>query len=81
MDALDGNAIAGQMEQVFGVEMTTKTGTCAACGARMQMAEAVVYLQAPGTVARCPTCDSIVMVVAEVRGINCVDLMGMAAIG
>jgi NAD-dependent SIR2 family protein deacetylase len=81
MQALDGNAIAGQMQQVFGVEMTTKTATCAECGNRMQMAEVVVYLQAPGTVARCPTCDSIVMVVAEVHGINCVDLMGMAAIG
>jgi hypothetical protein len=42
------------------------------------MAEAVVYLEAPGAVARCRTCDSVLMVVVDVRGIKCVDLRGLA---
>ena len=35
MDAgmLDGNAVAGLLQEVFAVEVTTATGTCAACGA------------------------------------------------
>jgi hypothetical protein len=78
MEALDGNAIAGTLYAVFGAEMTTATGVCAHCGAVAQFAELVVYVQAPGTVARCRSCDSVVMVVADVRGISCVDLRGLA---
>ena len=33
MDPLDGNAIAGDLFEVFGAEMTTAVGTCAHCGA------------------------------------------------
>jgi hypothetical protein len=53
MDALDGNAIAGQLVEVFGTELTTAIGTCAGCGASGAVAELEVYLQAPGTVVRC----------------------------
>jgi hypothetical protein len=77
MEALDGNAIGGLLIEVFGAEMTTATGTCATCGAVAQVAELVVYLEAPGTVARCRTCESVVMVVVEKRGIKCVDLRGL----
>jgi DNA-directed RNA polymerase subunit RPC12/RpoP len=80
MDPLDGNAIAGTLLDIFGHEMTTATGTCATCAAAALVAEMVVYLQAPGKVARCPSCGSVVMVVAEVRGINCVDLRGLSAL-
>jgi hypothetical protein len=80
MEALDGNAIAGLLLEVFGAEMTTATGRCDHCGAVAQVAELVVYLQAPGAVARCRTCESIVMVIVEVRGTKCVDLRGLAAL-
>ena len=78
MEPLDGNAIAGLMFEVFGAEMTTATGTCASCGSSAQVAELVVYLEAPGTVARCRTCESVLMVVVERRGTYCVDLRGLA---
>jgi hypothetical protein len=78
MEALDGNAIAGLLLDVFGAEMTTATGTCASCGATGYVAELEVYLQAPGTVARCPSCQSVLMVLVSVRGITCVDLGGLA---
>ena len=58
MDALDGNAIAGLLVEVFGAELTTATGTCAHCGATGPVAELEVYLQAPGTVVRCRSCSS-----------------------
>ena len=80
MDALDGNAIAGTLSVVFGEEMTTHTGTCASCGATSAVGEFHVYLRAPGTVARCSRCESVLMVLVEVRGMTCVDLRGLAAL-
>jgi hypothetical protein len=80
MDALDGNAIGGLLLEVFGAEMTTATGTCAHCGAAAQVAELVVYLEAPGTVVRCRSCASVLMVIVDVRGTKCVDLRGAATL-
>jgi hypothetical protein len=77
MEALDGNAIAGLLHDVFGTEMTTAVGTCATCGAARQVAEYVVYLDAPGTVVRCRTCLAVLMVITSIRGMNCVDLRGL----
>ena len=76
MEALDGNAIAGELFQLFGDEMTTATGTCAHCGARGVIAELRVFLRAPGAVARCPRCGGVTMVLVSVRGIPQIDLTG-----
>jgi hypothetical protein len=80
MEALDGNAIAGLLLDIFGTEMTTAIGVCANCGAAGQLAEQMVYNQAPGTVVRCRSCFSMLMVVVGVRGVNCVDLRGLATL-
>lgn len=80
MQALDGNAIAGLLYDVFGGEMTTATGVCAACGSTRQVAELRVYLRAPGTVVRCPACGAVLIVIVERRGINCVDLRGLSSL-
>jgi Family of unknown function (DUF6510) len=77
---LDGNAIAGLLVDVFGVETTTATVTCGGCGARGPVAESEVYLHAPGTVARCRNCHSVLMVLVTIRGVTCVDLRGVAAL-
>jgi ribosomal protein S27AE len=76
MDALDGNAIAGELFEVFGDEMTTAVGTCAHCGATGVIAEQRVYMRAPGAVARCPRCGSVTMVLVNVRGTARIDLAG-----
>jgi hypothetical protein len=78
--ALDGNAIAGLLAEVFGEEMTRATGTCASCGASAEVGTFVVYGRAPGTVARCPACGSLLMVLVTVRDVTCVDLRGLAAL-
>jgi hypothetical protein len=79
MDALDGNAIAGHLLELFGVDLTTASGTCASCGATAPIAELSVYVSA-GTIARCRSCEAVVMVLATVRGVTRVDLRGMAAL-
>jgi ribosomal protein S11 len=67
MDAVDGNAIGGQLQAYFGTEMTAARGACAHCGTPAQIAELAVYNRAPGAVARCRSCGSVVMVVVEIR--------------
>ncbi len=79
-DGLDGNAIAGLLFEAFGAELTTATGECASCGARGPVAETEVYLRAPGTVVRCRSCRSVLMVLVTVRGTTCVDLRGLSGL-
>jgi hypothetical protein len=78
--ALDGNAIGGLLLDIFAADMTGAMATCAACGAVRPVAEAMVYVRVPGTVVRCRRCTSILMVISRVRGLNCVDLSGLAAL-
>ena len=78
MAPLDGNAIAGTLYEVFGAELTAATAVCGSCGARGPVAEVEVYLQQPGTVARCRRCRALLMVLVTVRGVTCVDLSGLA---
>jgi hypothetical protein len=80
MDPLDGNAIGGLLQEVFGTEMTAATATCASCGASGPVAQTVVYLDAPGTVVRCRNCSSMLMVFAMVHERYCVDLRGLASL-
>ncbi len=78
--ALDGNAIGGLLMEVFGTEMTTATGTCGNCGATREVAELPVYLPRLGTVVRCRSCDGVLMVFVQARGVTCVDLHGLASL-
>jgi hypothetical protein len=80
MEALDGNAIAGLLYDVFGAELTTATAVCGHCGTPGVVAECVVYLGGPGAVARCRTCSGLLLVVVEVRGVRCVDLGGVKSL-
>jgi ribosomal protein S27AE len=67
MDPVDGNAIAGELFAHFGREMTRARGTCGHCGARGQIAELVVYTCAPGSIARCPRCGKVLIVLVAIR--------------
>ena len=81
MDALDGNAIGGMLIDVFGTEMTAASSTCGTCGTIRPVAQLVVYMQAPGTVVRCRTCGSVLMVFVKAHGVTCVvDMAGMASL-
>jgi hypothetical protein len=75
---LDGNAIGGMLIEIFGHEMTVAVATCGGCGVSRPLAETAVYLDGPGVVVRCRTCDSVLAVVVERRGAYCVDVRGVA---
>ena len=54
---LDGNAIAGLLQEVFAVEMTTAIGICDGCGAANAIG-AVHVFRGAGVVMRCPHCGN-----------------------
>jgi Family of unknown function (DUF6510) len=66
MDALmlDGNAVAGLLQEVFAVEMTTALGTCGGCGATDAVGAMHVYSGA-GVVMRCPHCDKVLVTIVK----------------
>jgi hypothetical protein len=66
MDALmlDGNAIAGLLQEVFAVEMTTALGTCNACGAPFVIGATHVFRGA-GFVMRCARCDNALVTIVK----------------
>lgn len=74
---LDGNAIGGLLLELFAVEMTIATGVCASCGATAQVAELHVYVRAPGTVARCPSCDAVQLCIVRAPGRTWINLGGL----
>jgi hypothetical protein len=78
MIALDGNAIAGDLLEVFGVDLTAAMWVCAACDMSSVVAEAIVYMRGPGRVARCRGCSELLLVLVTIRDVTCVDLRGIA---
>ena len=54
---LDGNAVAGLLQEVFAVEMTTAIGTCDGCGAA-EAVGAIHVFRGAGVVLRCPHCNN-----------------------
>jgi hypothetical protein len=79
-NVFDANAIAGDLEVVWGADVTAARCTCAACEASSYVAEAVVYMGGPGAVACCRACGERLIVLVTIRGITCVDLGGLAAL-
>jgi hypothetical protein len=78
---LDGNAVAGLLQEVFAVEVTTAIGTCAGCGAVEAIGAVHVY-NAAGTVLRCPHCEAVLMKLVtdgtrtwiDIRGVRTLEL-------
>jgi Zn finger protein HypA/HybF involved in hydrogenase expression len=64
---LDGNAVAGVLQEVFAVEMTTALGTCASCGAT-EAVGAIHVFRGAGFVLRCPHCDSALVTIVRDEG-------------
>ena len=79
--SVDGNALAGALGEIFAFEPTDSVATCAGCGTRGPMGTWVVFVSAPGLVARCPGCGEVqVRVVSDGRGRTWIDLSGVARV-
>lgn len=73
---LDGNALAGTLEDLFGADMTAMPGRCAHCGTINMIGAMRAYTHAPGAVLRCPACDEVVMRVVVTAEATYVDARG-----
>jgi hypothetical protein len=76
-DYLDGNAAAGELSGIFAMDVTTAEGQCAHCGAIKRFAEAHLYMQAPGVVARCAVCEHVLLRLVNARQRIFLDARGL----
>ena len=76
-DYLDGNAAAGELSNLFAMDVTAAQGQCAHCGAKRRFAEAHLYMRGPGLVARCAVCQNILLRLVNVGERVLLDLRGM----
>jgi hypothetical protein len=74
---LDGNAAGGELSRIFAIDIASAEGRCAHCGTTKRFAEAQVYMNGPGLVARCLVCGHILLRAANVRQHTLLDVCGM----
>jgi hypothetical protein len=76
-DHLDGNAAAGELSNMFAVDVTAAEGQCSHCGAVRPFAQAIVYMGGPGLVARCGDCQKVLLRLVKTQQRIFLDLRGM----
>ena len=79
-DYLDGNAAAGELSKIFALDVTAAEGQCAHCGAKRRFAEAHLYMQGPGLVARCAVCEHVLLRLVNARQGVFLDMRGMTCL-
>jgi hypothetical protein len=77
---LDGNAAAGVLQELFAVEMTTASCTCATCGCISAVGALMLYGGAMGSVLRCPSCDGFVLSITRVPAGYFMELRGIVRV-
>jgi hypothetical protein len=67
---LDGNALGGELEELFAADMTAASVTCTRCGRAAQIGGQHLYRypHAPGAVLRCASCGNVLLVVVQRPG-------------
>jgi hypothetical protein len=83
--ALDANAVAGDLHELFGHEMTVATHACASCGNHGAIGTLRAWVGGPGVVLRCSVCGDVVLrwtrtphgVRVDLRGAAFINLPGM----
>ena len=76
MTHVDGNAVAGELAEVFARDLSGAVATCAACGVSGPVASVMVY-EGMGMVMRCPECDGVLGRVVHARGELCLEMRGV----
>ena len=77
---IDGNGAAGPFAEALGIDLTTATVTCAGCGAGGRFAESHVYDQGPGLVARCTSCEEVLVRLVRTPTDAWLDLRGARSV-
>ncbi|MBV8365557.1 MAG: hypothetical protein JO194_03575 [Candidatus Eremiobacteraeota bacterium] len=75
---LDGNAAAGELEAIFGRDMTMAVARCYECAADTMIGALMAFTRGPGAVLCCPHCHTSVMRIVETPNGYYVDVRGAA---
>jgi hypothetical protein len=75
MEPLDGNALAGTLQEIFGTDMTIAQRACGGCTQVSAVAELRLY-QGAGAVLRCPRCADVAVRVVSSGERHVVQLTG-----
>jgi hypothetical protein len=62
---VDGNAVAGELAQIFGRDLTMAVTRCGGCGADSRVGALMAFVRGPGVVLRCPVCGAITVRIVE----------------
>jgi hypothetical protein len=73
---LDGNAAAGVLYEIFGLEMTASPIECANCGREGEVGTLLAFTQAPGVILRCPGCESVMLRIVQTPDAIYLDARG-----
>jgi hypothetical protein len=76
VSVLDGNALAGDLREIFATDVTAALYTCGGCGHADAIATLRMWGPAPGRVARCPHCDDVVLRLVQTPDRIVLDLRG-----
>ena len=71
---LDGNALAGDLSEIFRVDITAASAQRTPCTNAGPVAETWVFSSAAGMVARCPVCAEVVLRLVRDTGRAWLDL-------
>ncbi len=75
---VDGNAVAGMLEEIFSMEMTASPTECAACGYEGEVGTLLAFIAAPGLVLRCPECKKAMLRIVTTPRAVYLDARGAA---
>lgn len=75
---MDGNAVAGPLQEMFGRDMTTAVARCAGCARDAEMGALMAFTHGPGVVLRCPSCQAAIARVVETPVARYLDARGAA---
>ncbi len=78
--ALDGNAAAGPLMDIFALDMTAALVTCEGCGKESALATLVLYGGPVGLVLRCRGCDAVNLRLTHTGRAIHLDLRGTSRI-
>lgn len=62
---VDGNAVAGELQQIFGRDMTMTVARCAGCSRDAEIGALMAFTRGPGVVLRCPACQMAIARIVE----------------
>ena len=75
---LDANAVAGDLAELFGFEVTAAVHRCGHCGNVAAVGTLLAWTQGPGVTLRCSGCREVVVRIVRTPSRTLIDVSGAA---